>query len=224
MRDHLGNPFFSGRPDFARGILLLDDCEGTFTYQVDATAGDYVAAYAVGAAWTGTKGLQLRTRTTGAAQFDYVTATKEFAPSASGLLVARLRVAMWTKARLLHFTVTLDYASGTRRYTARLRHEPNTPATTAPTTAGAHVTLAGGAVLIPDLAWVDVELVIDLRTQTYLSARFAGIDLPVAGLAMWDQAADTGWYCRVRVTTEAIGANCAEIIADNLYVGEYLEL
>ena len=39
MRDHLGNPFHSGRPEFAAGVLLLDDCEGSMTWIVSGTGG-----------------------------------------------------------------------------------------------------------------------------------------------------------------------------------------
>ncbi len=223
MRDYFGNlPIVAGM-GFMRGIMLLDDCEGTFTWTVAGTGGDDVHEYAAAAAFQGTYGLHLKTRTTGAAADDNVTVTKLCGYPESGLLIARTRLATpdYTKCKSLQFGLLAN--AGTNSYRAQIKYSPNTPKVEYADAAGALVEMPTLATLIPAGAFSIAEIAMDLTTMTYLHVRWNGTKVDLSGIPLWDAGAATGRYSYVGLIVVAIGANAAELYADNLYVAELLE-
>jgi len=77
-RDFFGNyPIVAGL-GFSRDIKVLDDCEGTFTWTVGGTGGDDVHEFLAAAAWQGTYGMHLKTRTTDTDEDDALAVQKLF--------------------------------------------------------------------------------------------------------------------------------------------------
>ena len=85
---------------FARGVLLLDDCDGTLGWVASGTGGDDVHAFSTDYAFSGVNSLKLVTRTTGAAAGDTLTVARVVEYPESGLLVYRARVLFLNKARI----------------------------------------------------------------------------------------------------------------------------
>jgi hypothetical protein len=222
-RDHFPNIPVGAGMGFARGVLLLDDCEGTFTWNVTGTGGDDVHAFATAAAFQGTYGMRLKTRTTATAAADNLTVTKIMGYPESGLLVTRLRFASpdWTTHDT--FGLLLNVYNGVHNFQAALMYTPATPEWGYTDSTGAYVVLATLTGTIPNLAWVQAEIVLDLRTMTWLQVAANGTRVDLAGVAMRDVGADVNRDIYLAVQLLTVGAAAAEIYADNIYVGEYLE-
>lgn len=222
-RDHFPNIPIGAGMGFARGVMLLDDCEGTFSWYPYGTGGDDVHTYATAAAFTGTYGIQLKTRTTNAAADDVTAIQKFFGHPESGLLVARAKIATPSQAAIKSINFLLIHANGIRAYTAQLKFTPATPKIE-------YTDAAGNLVAIPTLArgqgdyqFITWELVIDCRTHQYLSAMVNGARADLTGINVWNTGAITEHYAGLALAVIAIGAAPAEIYVDNIYVGEYLE-
>jgi len=224
MRDNLGNPVWSGKPEFARGVLALDDCEGTFTYENSGTGGDDVHEYATAAAFTGLRGLRMKTRTTSAAADDTLACYKWIGMPESGLIVIRAKIALVAVAPVKSIGIDIRPNNGARQYLATLKSSPNTPKVEYRTTAGAFVEIATMAYNSLALAFIDYEIVIDCRTMTYLSVAWNGIRADLKTIPLENVGAVAARQAAFGIDLYAIGAAPAEVYLDNIYIGEYLDI
>ncbi|HJX61856.1 MAG TPA: hypothetical protein VJ578_04735 [Dehalococcoidia bacterium] len=224
MRDHLGNPFHSGRPEFAAGVLLLDDCEGSMTWIVSGTGGDDVHAYAAAAAYTGATGLHLKTRTTASAVDDELTVQKLLDYPASGLLVARLRLAPVVLARDKAIYLSLRHDDGAQQYLAALKLCPATSKTYYLDAAGTYIELTDLDITYTASCFYVVGLAIDCLAHQYLYAQFTGRQADLAGLPLYNDAATAARSAQILLTITATAAGPAEAYFDNIYCGEHTEI
>ena len=224
MRDHLGNFVVSGDLGFARGVLLLEDCEGTFTWVVSGTGGDDVHGFATAAAFMGLNVMQLKTRKSGAAANDYLTVSKPMGFSESGLCVLRARVAVPVLAVVGDLTVAVLARNGTRRWQGELVVDPNTPKVEYINSGGTWTAVAALAQTPVVFGFVTIELALDLTAMQYLEGAWNGVRASLAGVSMYDVAADTSRGLTVAISVRAAGAAAAEIYVDSVYVGEFMDL
>jgi len=209
---------------FARGVLLLEDCEGTFTWVDSGTGGDDVHEFATAAAFMGLQGMRLKTRTTGAAANDYVMVSKPMGYPESGLCVARARIAVPALAAVGGFTLAVVARNGTRRWQGELVVSPNAPTVEYLNAAGAWTAVAALAYAPVVFGFVTLEVALDLRSMEYVEGAWNGARADLAGVSMYDAAADTARGLTLAVSVRAAGAAAAELYADNLYVGEFLDV
>jgi len=223
-RDHLGQFMVSSALGFGRGIMLLDDCEGTFNWTVSGTGGDDVHAYATAMAFMGLNGMSLATRTTAAAQNDLLQVVKLVGYPETGLVVSRARIMFpnLTGAASVNFLV--DAFNAVRQYRAMLSIVPATGVVS-------YYNSAGGMTVIPELkgliqaaGWATMELVVDLLAFQYVEAAWNGSRVSLAGVAMNDVAATTYRECRIGMNIIASAAPPATLAMDNWYVGEFLDV
>jgi hypothetical protein len=207
---------------FAKGVLLLDDCEGTFTWTVGGTGGDDVHEYAAVAAFMGLNGMRLKTRTTGAAADDNVFVSKVFGFPESGLVVARMRWASPDPTKIKSVRLNLWVDNGVRDWQAGGRLLPNTPEFDYYTPAGAWQAVASMAFGVSALEFVTMELVVDCRAMGLLEVANNGVRTQLSGVGLYDNGAYTNRRCAVAIMVYAIGANPAEMYVDHVYVGEFL--
>lgn len=224
MRDHLGNYQISSDLTFARGILLLDDCEGTFTWIVLGTGGDDVHAYATPAAFMGLNGLRMKTRVTAAAQNDYLDVHKFVGVPESGLLVYRTRLCFPNLTGQASVNMNVAFYNASREWRAMLSVVPATGAVSYYDSAGGMTAVAGLAGLLPAVGWATMELVLDLNTMEYVEAAWDGNRVSLAGIGMYDLGVSTDRAVYVGISIIASAAPPAEIYADNIYVGEHRDL
>lgn len=223
MRDFFGNlPIVAGM-GFMRGVMLLDDCEGTFTYVISGTGGDDVHEYLAAAAWQGTYGLHLKTRTTNTANADVVTAQKLFDFPATGLLVARLRVTPLVVARCGSILVTLAIDDGAQQYTATLALLVSTGAVSYLNSAAGYTAITALATTFTAGQWYTVELAINAKEAKYQHVRFNGLAADLSTLDLYNPAATAGRCAQLGLSAVATAAGPAEIYADNLVVHEFPE-
>lgn len=222
-RDHLGNyPIVAGL-GFSRGIMLLDDCEGVFTYFVDGTGGDDVHEYLAAAAWQGAAGLHLKTRTTNAAADDIIAIEKLFDYPETGLLVARLRVAPIAVAFVKTLKLQLNIDDGAQQYAAVLNLQVNAGTVAYLNSGGTYTAIAAMATTFVGGNWYTMELAIDCIAKTLLTARFNGLKVDLSAQGLYNSAATSGRGAYLILSCSSVGAVPAEIYADNIYVGEYQE-
>ena len=183
-RDYFGNyPIVAGL-GFSRDVLLLDDCEGTMTWEVSGTGGDDVHEYLAAAAWQGTYGMHLKTRTTGTTVDDYVLAQKLFDWPSTNLLVARLRVTPVVVANTKGITITLAADDGSDGYTGAIKLAPDGSKVYYSNSAGSWVELTDLAMTYYALHWLTVELALDLKAHTYRHLRFNGWETDLSTLSL----------------------------------------
>lgn len=223
-RDHLGQFQMGSDLAFARGVLLLEDCEGTFNWIASGTGGDDVHAFATAAAFMGGHGMQLKTRTTGTSPNDILTASKNFSFPESGLLVARCRLAMVQQAAIKYVGFRVGFCAGAEVYQARLKHTPATPKVEYQEAGGADVPVAGMGFVTLDGAFCTLELVVDCLANKYVSLAWNGVRADLAGVALFDGGAASIRYAYVALDVVTVGAAPAEMYVDSVYVGEFLDL
>ena len=222
-RDYFGNlPVVAGMA-FSRDVLLLDDCEGAFTWQTAGTGGDDVHEYLAAAAFAGTAGLHLKTRTTSAAENDSLLAQKWLGYPETGLLVARAKIASpsWAAVKTINFIAV--HGNGARNYNGQLQYTPATGVVAYANAAGAATAIAALAHQELDYQFTTWELVIDCRAHQYLAVAINGLRASLAGVDLWDSAAAAQRYAGLGLGVTTSGAVSAELYASHLYVGENLE-
>jgi hypothetical protein len=222
-RDHFPNIPVGAGMGFSKGIMLLEDCEGTFTWAINGTGGDDVHAFATAAAFTGTYGMHLKTRTTAAAEDDYIDVTKLMSYPQSGLLVGRYRMRSADISLLKQHSLILGDDDGTAQSAGQLGISPNLTQIWYADAAGAGQVIAAAAGLPLDSQWWTIELVIDCILHQYISATLNGIRVDLAGIPLKALGASTGRAAWINLDVIAEGAAAAEVHLDNIYVGEYLE-
>ena len=224
MRDHLGNFMVAGNLGFARGVLLLEDCEGTFTWGVSGTGGDDVHEFAAAAAFMGTKGMRLKTRTTGAAAADNLAVEKAFGFPESGLLVCRLRVCPVGVAAFDYIQILLDVSAGVTGYGGCVQLDVAAGKVYYQAAGGGFVEMAGLAAPVLEGAFMGVELAVDLLANRYLSCMVNGLRADLSGVGMVSGGAVAYRFARLGVTIATVGAAPCELYVDSAYVGEFLDL
>ena len=224
MRDNLGNPLSSSRPEFARGVLLLEDCEGANNWIFSGTGGDDVHAFAATAAFTGGFGLHLATRTTGTAPADSLTALRWVGFPESGLLVLRAKIKSPDISDTAPLVLTAQIYNGTRMYVAEIHYSAATGTCEYVNGALANINLPALAQVIEDQQWVTFEMVVNVRTFEYITVTINGLAADLDGIAIGDVAATTARALAVGVGVTSAAAAVAEIDADNMYAGEFLNL
>jgi hypothetical protein len=222
-RDHFPNLPIGAGMGFSRGIMLLDDFEGTFTWVVGGTGGDDVHALAPAAAWQGTYGLHLKSRTTNSAENDYTIVQKIFDYPASGLLVARVRTAPIVVANTKRIEIGLRIDDGAQQYAATLRVAVSTGKVYYLLTAATWVEIPILATTFVGGTWYTVELAIDCLAQKWISARFNGFTADLSAIPLYNDAASSGRSALLTLDVDASAAGPGEAYFDNAYVGEYLE-
>jgi len=223
MRDFFGNiPIVAGM-GFARGVMLLDDCEGTFTYIVSGTGGDDTHEYATAAAWQGAYGLHLKTRVTGSTNNDVVILQKLFDYPATGLLVARLRLAPMVVANCGALSLSLLIDDGAQQYNGTIALLVSTAAVKYLNSAGAYAAITALATTFTAAHWYTLELAINCKAAHYQHVRFNGLEADLSALALDNTAATAGRCAQLALTAQATAAGPAEMYADNILVTEFPE-
>lgn len=223
MRDHLGIFNVSSDLSFARGVHIIDNAEGTFTWTVTGTGGDDVHEHATVAAYMGTNGIHLKTRTTDSAENDYVAITKHTSYPESGLLLARWRFASpdIPKVKTMEIGLLTYTPDGNRCYGIKL--DPNAGTLTYIDSGGSYVTITGGGSSLNNSQFIVMELAIDLRAMLYLDTMVNGIRSSLAGVAGQTLAPGSSRFCSIIMTLVAGGDGPAAAYIDSVYVGEFEE-
>jgi hypothetical protein len=223
-REFIGRRCLSERMGFGRGVLFLENCEGTCNWIATGTGGNDWHGFTTTAAFRGKYGVRLKTRTTAPEADDWVQMARTVSYPESGLLVLRLRWSVLAKNQAKWVVVGLVADDGNRRYEAFLRLSTSASVVHYGNAAGGFTQIGEMSQTFVSLAWYAVELVIDCRAHQWIEVIFGGVRKSLAGVALYDAGATAGrgTTCLVRVTTREAGP--AEVVVDDVYVGELLEV
>ncbi len=224
MRDHLGNAMVSSNLGFARGVLLLEDCEGTCNWVVSGTGGDDVHAFAAAAAFGGVNGLRIKTRTTGAAEGDGLMLSRRVSWPESGLLVVRWRYAMVNVSAFNYVYFTVMLANGGQGYEFTIQHRGGNDKVYYLAGSGFFVELADLSFVAGDGQWSTGEMVLDLQVMEWLEVMVNGVRADLAGEGSRAQGASAGRYVELEVGVVTAGAAPCDLYLDDLSVTEFRDV
>jgi len=224
MRDHLGQHLIGSDLGFARGVLLLDDCEGTFVWEFGGTGGDDVYDMHGDAAFRGSKGMRLITRATGPVVGDGISVRRSLSYPESGLMVWRLRLCMPDVSQVGNVAFNVGLANGVSRYGATFLWLVNVPLVMYFNDALGLSVLPGIGAGAADGAWWQVEMVLDLRAMCYVRAVMNGVAVDMAGLGFGLVAVDTDRFLEVKVSYVTAVAAAVKLYLDEIYVGEFVDV
>jgi len=224
MRDHLGNELLSKTQAFARGIYLLEDCEGTFHWDITATGLDYTCDFNSIAACFGTYGLRMITRTTTPTANDYVKVKRHFGIPPAGLLVVRTKVTSPDWAHVQDVILRLDDEDGATSQSGIFRFTPATPACTYFDDTGGYTTLPGMDLVFSNGTWLNFAMAIDCIEKEYIWCEIAGVHVDLPGIPLYLWGAATTSEIGFSLTVMSNGTDQATLYADAISATEYEEL
>lgn len=224
MRDHLAKFNVADDMQFTKGIVLLDDCEGTNLWAITGTGADFTGTFETGAAFHGTKGLQLVTRTTDPADNDVVTAKRFMPYLAADVLLWRVLVGLPDVSVVRYVSFDFHMFDGSKDRQANMIWRPNTPRLEFKNSAGNTATIAGYAQGVPDGAWVSWSMAFQMDTYKHIFVELNGIKTDMSDEAIYEVGASSSRYVSVGITVVTIGAALATAYFDSMYCGKYLDI
>lgn len=222
--EHVGNYPIVGDMKFARGMLLLDDCEGTYNWANTGTGGDFAGSFETTAGFFGTKGLKMLTKSTTPAENDYMQILRKVPLPEANLVVWRMLIRVPDISDVTEFRTKLIFLRAADWWEAGLKWTIATPKLEHLTTNGAYIDIPGLAKTTTDGCWYVMELVVDLVQHEYVSALMFGRRVDLSGATMRDVGSTTFNRMEMTVRIQAAGANIAEANLDSMYCGEYRQL
>ena len=222
-RDFIGD--FNVRPgmEFAHGVTLVDDFEGTLQWAFVGTGGDDVHEVVPLAAYSGTHGVRMKTRTASAAADDFLVMGRIVPYPESGLSVMRVMFKLMDMSAVKYIKcMQAWYRDGTVGIN-EVRLYPNTPKLDyrAP---GGDVTITGYDFTELDEQWHVMETVLDLGTLKLVEVALGGIRTSVDAAIYEAAAGNTNRLGVIDVRLETIGAAAAEVYVDSVYLGGHVGL
>jgi hypothetical protein len=222
MRDHLGVFNVSSDLQFARGILLLDDFEGTLNWKVTHSNANASGVVHADAAFMGSQGMKLDTGATGTADGDWVMATKGVGWPSNDLLVMRFRVALNQIADCEMVSIFPEVRDASDQMHARVNWHPGDGTVQYLDSAGSLQDLGTYGWTIDADTFAEMELVLDLAQHQYISFALNGEETPMDGIAYQDVGNDTDRLILMRIYVECTAAGNAVAYVDSFYAGQFL--
>ena len=224
-RDHLRQFPIGGDLGFTRGILMLDQCEGTPAWQKAGTGSDHALAYDAAAAWVGEKGLKVTTRTTTPTAGDFVQCFRHVEHVETGLVVLRYKFSWPTLSQVQKTEVYLAQDDGDDVWQAMIRWvQADGFVTYQDSSSSQSATIITAGSLL-NKQWAAIELVIDLKKHQYVSVRMFGTLVDLSGVGMFfSEGGGSAKSMLVELRHYAAGANAAAMHYDYLFLGEFFGL
>ena len=213
-----------GQMQFDRGVIMFDDMEGALLWEETATGGDDELVLHAGAAYVGTKGLRLKTRTTDVAAGDYMTAWRKVCYPLAKRLIYRLRwrVPYATGPDYVEFGITVK--DGANEHQFSIRYTPATSKIEYLNSGGTFTEISELAQDFFAKQWDTFEVGMDLDSWGYMWVISKGIKVDLAKVACQKVGASTDRSVLVSIKVVNVAAAPIEMNVDCVYVGEYERL
>lgn len=209
---------------YERGILLLEDCEGIDVWDGSGTGSDYAVDFITQAAFYGSKGLQIQTKTTTPTDGDVVAATRLLPMPAGDRVVIRMRVQTVFISTLDHYYAKFHVHDGSREYAAAIRVSLATPKLEYLDLGGSWVEVSGYGQKGTNYSWHILEFQVDVGSKEYLSVLYQGIETDLSGIKYQDVGASVLRYTKIELAAEAAAGDSVKVYFDAIYVGEFVKL
>ena len=223
-RDHIGAFNVNSNLNFAKGIMLLDNCEGTCNWTKAGTGADPVLDYNSAAAFIGTNGMRIQTRSTSPAQYDVCSATKIIHLPVSGYMKFRAMCNFPDVSLVQQLSMMLYLYHLTDIWKAELRLTPNTPTMQYMNAAGGATAIADMALKVADGQWFELEVGVDVTEHEYVAAQFNGIEVALSKIGFYDADDTTFTGANLFLEIGSAGAAQATAYFDQIYCGEYPDI
>jgi len=207
---------------FSRGVHLLEDCAGTWLWTEGGTNGDDVHEYATAAAYFGTNGIHVKTRSTGASLGDTLTLLRYLGGNSSGRLVARAMMGLPDVSQDPIVWMELQIGDGSDLFYGAIKIDNNAQKAYYLTTGGTWVEVAAWSPWLLDGYWMQLEMILDCENGNYVSGIVNGVSQDLAGIPMKVSAGAGIRQSYLILGLENGSANLSEAYWDAVFVGEEL--
>ena len=201
-------------------LIFADNFEGLLQWRETGFGGDTIFELDPTVAFTGNQSLYMKTRLTGPAAGQTVTADRNLYFHPSKLLTFSSHFLMPDPTLIERVLFSLLWYDGVTRHRAQVVYFPNTPKWTFLDSAGDATDISGFDVELNLLAWHEVTLKVDFLNDRYLflQADHLFADLPAQALEPFIQATPT--YIQASISIATIGAAPCDLNIDNIALHE----
>ncbi|MBA7569126.1 hypothetical protein ES708_10864 [subsurface metagenome] len=215
-REYTRNISVIGAGETPLGLLFADDFEHLLKCKKLQGEGDAIFELDPSIALRGNQSLRMMTRTTDAAEGDYIAALYNLfmIPSRRIAAIFHFRLPSLTTPEYVQFQIK-DY-DGVNYHSASIFFYPNTPVWT-------YLNIGGTETAIPDSAtklyadtWHRLTLYLDLANDLYISAYINSFLLSISNLSINVDTSEYGPFTQLTIKTETAGANPVDINIDHI--------
>ena len=207
-----------------RDVLFVDDCSGTFNWEVGGTGGDDVHTYATAAAYAGTHGIHLKTRTTGAAATDDVDILHPIEYPRGGLIEVQCMISPKKSAGQEYLDLAINALNPDNAYVPAIRVNWATSKLQYVDSLGAFIDISGALASGGISRWYRLGLIADVKQGKYIAAYYDGEQFDLSGIDAPDDGGDTRRDCDIQFRLEAHTSGPAEVYIDNIVARRMEEL
>jgi hypothetical protein len=170
-------------------VLMMWDCENDIAIEVTGTGSGYSAVVDNLADCFGTKGLKMLTRSTSAAEDDYVQALRNLPFQGDGNYSIKLRFRIPTVTIVKDFQVMFDVHDGSNNYMYKIKYDSEAHKLYYWNSDGEWTEISGYDWVTDASAVYNFHLNINTSTHKYVNIKVAGLQTSLADIAC--QTVDT---------------------------------
>lgn len=201
-------------------VALFDDMEGLFKWIAGGTAGDRVVEKSTADCYNGTYALRCKSRVTGAALGDAVSASRYFPPCVSLKYQEDFLFRLVESSFFDTLTVNNMVDNGVIQRTAGVRYDRTNGLWRYYDVNAVWTAIPGGGQYFYSGKWNRVVVKFDMRTGKYISLSSNGLFLDMSSLSM-RPATTTGWSFGI-ITIDGVtdGVDPCEFYVDDVLILE----
>lgn len=220
-QEYIRNSLNFGGIDKGSGVLLFDDCETTLNWSKSGTGGDDVCEISDTKSHFQSKSLHIKTRTTDAADNDYIKITKMCPISKTGIVTARCFINFPDISNVEKFIFNFTFGNTINRYEANFSYRPNVPDFNYYNAAGTETDINELKFNAIDNAWLLFEASFDILNNVYNSVSINNIKKELTDIPLYDKGAYALFYASFSFWLYATAEAPAEAYIDNISLREY---
>lgn len=199
-------------------VVLSDEFEGVFNWTIGGSGTDYIGERRAEAAFHGDYGLYLRTRVTGAAAGDAITASRKIALQGRLSISYFLRFCPSEIDALRYIDIVLNLADGTGLYHPTIRRDHPADVWQYKDKPGQFQTIPGLDQLMMLSEWHALGIELDLLNHTYGILTFLGQTIDLSNIEMYKSSSVSS----ARILTPVIEVIAETALRPCLYVDDVL--
>lgn len=220
MRDHLNPLVIQDTMQFSPSILLLDDCSGTFNYDVTSTPAGGSAAYDTSAACFGTNGILMQTDAGTPAEDDLIQIERNLPFPRTRFNTFFGRIAFEDASDVKDVVISLTHYDGTYKSQVSIKLDPQNGTVWYYDEDAAYQELTDLAFVYRDDSWFDVQYSFDNVAQQWISVFFNGFSADLEGIPAKVTLDTARRKTHLQIAASCNGAAQSTVYWDTLYVGD----
>lgn len=219
-QEYIRSGIVAGDNQRGLGLLYYDDFEGLLGFSAAGDGSDYVVEHDNTVAFMGSQSLHLKTRTTGAADDDEVSATREMCISPHGIFLWRCYFMCPDVSDCKGLRFELNVYDGTANRQGYIYLYPSSGEVCYLNSAGGVTELTDMAHALVDNAWNLFQFKLNFKKYRYNSVSLNNLHHDFDDIKLRNAGASTSLYAGATVKLIATSAAPAEAYIDNLIIRE----